>query len=62
MVLVVLKQPPKEIGGSDSVLYIMLLVNIMIYVAIAAYLFSREYTERDVYKRQAPTGWSWPGC
>ena len=27
---------------SDSVLYIMLLVNIMIYVAIAAYLFSRE--------------------
>src|SRR5699024_1015566 len=25
---------------SDSVLYIMLLVNIMIYVAIAAYLFS----------------------
>ena len=30
---------------SDSVLYIMLLVNIMIYVAIAAYLFSREYTE-----------------
>ena len=30
---------------SDSVLYSMLLVNIMIYVAIAAYLFSREYTE-----------------
>ncbi len=30
---------------SDSVLYIMLLVNMMIYVAIAAYLFSREYTE-----------------
>src|SRR5699024_12838248 len=30
---------------SNSVLYIMLLVNMMIYVAIAAYLFSREYTE-----------------
>lgn len=30
---------------SDSVLYIMLLVNMMIYVAIAAFIFSREYTE-----------------
>ena len=32
---------------SDSVLYIMLLVNIMIYVAIAAYLFSRECTSQQ---------------
>lgn len=30
---------------SDSILYIMLLVNMMIYVAITAFLFSREYTE-----------------
>lgn len=30
---------------SDSLLYIMLLTNMMIYVAIAAYMFSREYTE-----------------
>lgn len=30
---------------NDSVLYIMLLVNMMIYVAIAAFLFSREYSE-----------------
>lgn len=29
----------------DSVLYIMLIVNLMIYVAIAAFIFSREYTE-----------------
>ena len=33
---------------SDSVLYIMLLVNIMIYVAIAAYLFSREYPQNHI--------------
>ncbi|MDQ4508907.1 bacitracin ABC transporter permease BcrB, partial [Enterococcus faecalis] len=30
------------------VLYIMLLVNMMIYVAIAAYLYSREYTENTL--------------
>lgn len=30
---------------NDSILYIMLIANMMIYVAIAAYLFSREYTE-----------------
>lgn len=29
----------------DSLLYIMILANMMIYVAITAYLFSREYTE-----------------
>ncbi len=32
----------------DSLLYIMLLINMMIYVAIAAYLFSREYTEKSL--------------
>lgn len=30
---------------SDSVLYTMLLANMMVYVAIAAFLFSREYSE-----------------
>ncbi|MEG0835911.1 MAG: ABC transporter permease [Christensenellaceae bacterium] len=30
---------------SDSILYIMLLANMMVYVAIAAFLFSREYSE-----------------
>lgn len=30
---------------SKSLLYIMLLINMMIYVTITAYLFSREYTE-----------------
>mgnify|MGYP000886972871 FL=1 len=30
---------------NESVLYTMLLTNMMIYVAIAAFLFSREYTE-----------------
>lgn len=30
---------------SDSMLYMMLLANMMIYVAITAFLFSREYTE-----------------
>lgn len=29
----------------NSLLYMMLLVNVMIYVAVIAYLFSREYTE-----------------
>lgn len=33
---------------SDSILYIMLLANIMIYVAITAYLFSREYAENTL--------------
>ncbi|WP_286674828.1 MULTISPECIES: ABC transporter permease [unclassified Clostridium] len=33
---------------SDSLLYIMLLTNMMIYVAITAYLFSREYTENSL--------------
>ncbi|WP_285842929.1 ABC transporter permease [Rummeliibacillus stabekisii] len=32
----------------DSLLYIMLLTNMMIYVAITAYLFSREYTENTL--------------
>lgn len=30
---------------NDSVLYIMLLANMMVYIAIAAFLFSREYSE-----------------
>lgn len=30
---------------SNSLLYVMVLINLMIYVAIAAYLFSREYLE-----------------
>lgn len=30
---------------SDSILYTMLISNVMIFIAIAAYLFSREYTE-----------------
>lgn len=30
----------------NSLLYMMLLTNIMIYIAITAYLFSREYTEK----------------
>lgn len=33
---------------SDSILYIMLLSNIIIYVAITAYLFSREYAENTL--------------
>lgn len=33
---------------SDSILYMMLLSNIMIYIAITAYLFSREYTENTL--------------
>lgn len=33
---------------SDSLLYIMLLMNIMISVAICAFLFSREYTEKTL--------------
>lgn len=33
---------------SDSLLYTMLLINMMIYVAISAYLFSREYTENSL--------------
>lgn len=33
---------------SDSILYIMLLSNIMIYVATTAYLFSREYAENTL--------------
>ena len=33
---------------SDSLLYTMLLINMMIYVAITAYLFSREYTENSL--------------
>lgn len=33
---------------SDSILYIMLLSNMMIYVAITAYLFSREYMENTL--------------
>jgi len=32
----------------DSLLYTMLLINMMIYVAVAAYLFSREYTENTL--------------
>lgn len=33
---------------SDSVLYIMLIANIMIYVAITSYVFSREYAENTL--------------
>ena len=33
---------------SNGLLYGMLLINMMIYVAITAYLFSREYTERTL--------------
>lgn len=33
---------------NNSVLYSMLLTNMMIYVAIAAFLFSREYTENTL--------------
>lgn len=33
---------------SNSLLYMMLLTNMMIYVAITAYLFSREYTENSL--------------
>ena len=33
---------------SDSLLYTMLLINMMIYVATTAYLFSREYTENSL--------------
>lgn len=33
---------------SNSLLYVMLLVNLMIYVAITAYLFSREYSENTL--------------
>lgn len=33
---------------SNSVLYFMLLTNMMIYVAIAAFLFSREYSENTL--------------
>lgn len=32
----------------NSLLYAMLLMNIMVYVAITAYLFSREYTENTL--------------
>ena len=33
---------------NDSLLYIMLLTSMMIYIAITAYLFSREYTENTL--------------
>ncbi|QVK18626.1 ABC transporter permease [Mycoplasmatota bacterium] len=32
----------------SSLLYVMLLMNMMVYVAITAYLFSREYTEKTL--------------
>lgn len=32
----------------NSLLYVMLIINLMIYVAITAYLFSREYTENTL--------------
>lgn len=32
----------------DSLLYVMLLTNMMVYVAITAYLFSREYSENTL--------------
>jgi len=32
----------------NSLLYIMVLINLMIYIAITAYLFSREYTENTL--------------
>lgn len=33
---------------SDSLLYIMILINMIIYVTITSYLFSREYTENSI--------------
>jgi len=33
---------------NDSVLYTMLLTNMMVYVAIASFLFSREYVENTL--------------
>lgn len=33
---------------NNSLLYIMLVMNIMVYVAITAYLFSREYSEKTL--------------
>lgn len=33
---------------SNSLLYVMLIMNMMIYIAIEAHLFSREYTERTL--------------
>lgn len=33
---------------SESLLYIMLLINLIIYIAITAYLFSREYIENTL--------------
>lgn len=32
----------------NSLLYVMLLMNMMVYVAITSYLFSREYTEKTL--------------
>jgi bacitracin transport system permease protein len=32
----------------SSLLYVMLLMNMMVYVAITAYLFSREYAEKTL--------------
>lgn len=46
------KHPERIFTLSDiydnSILYMMLLMNFMVYVTIAAYLFSREYTEKTL--------------
>lgn len=46
------EHPEQMISLSDiydsSLLYVMLLMNMLVYVAIAAYLFSREYTEKTL--------------
>ena len=39
------QMPTLEDAYGNSILYVMILINLMIYVAITAYLFSREYTE-----------------
>lgn len=39
---------------SNSMLYVMVLINMMIYVTITAYLFSREYSE-NTWKTILPT-------
>lgn len=46
------EHPDQTMSLSDiydsSLLYVMLLMNMLVYVAIAAYMFSREYTEKTL--------------
>lgn len=46
------EHPDQEITLVDlydnSLIYVMMLMNMMVYVVIAAYLFSREYTEKTL--------------